>query len=439
MPSRRELPSKRWTSLDGRVDDTRARLQTAITTINKSALVEHAQHIKGQDVTMSLPFSVGQCSVCFELVAEDGTLIIAKVAMPHDPDDPAARSPEKQAYSLACEASTLQFVKLKMPDFLVPRVYAHEGPGSPLAIEVGAAYMLLEGLYGNTLQDVAPDLTLLSVNKLQFPLAWPKGPFLTKTQEEKQKHILAQWTQVQQDLAAITYPRIASICGVSTAGRAAWGRPADPLLDNLDLAGPLSDSIEYFTAVADKAIATLDPPGKLAAQIFRDIVQSIGFFKDWEAYGAFSLHHMDLSPHNILVDEELNFVAITGWGRAQTAPWQVNHFPEPFHLRDTVGEDPWHDLYPNVSWQERARVMYIQKFREAEIRQMEKGVFLGGSFAESIPGVGGRIFGCFKHLCRAKSVEWDVVRDLARWRVGRDQAEQYVQGIAAGFGLYEQS
>jgi hypothetical protein len=41
---------------------------------------------------------------------------------------------------------------------VVPKVYAYEGPGSRRAAAAGAMYMLLEGFYGNTLQDVAFDL-----------------------------------------------------------------------------------------------------------------------------------------------------------------------------------------------------------------------------------------------------------------------------------------
>lgn len=158
-------PSRRWTSLEGSDDDSRERLQVAIGRINKCVLVEHTQRIIGQKVTMSEPFSVSQCSACFEMVAQDGSLIIAKVALPQDPNDPGARSAERQAYSLACEASTMKFVGLKIPDFPVGQVYAHEGPESQLAIEVGAAYILLEGFYGNTLQDVVPDLTLTDVRE----------------------------------------------------------------------------------------------------------------------------------------------------------------------------------------------------------------------------------------------------------------------------------
>lgn len=39
----------------------------------------------------------------------------------------------------------------------VPTAYAYGGPGSQLATEAGASYMLLEGTHGNILQNVATD------------------------------------------------------------------------------------------------------------------------------------------------------------------------------------------------------------------------------------------------------------------------------------------
>lgn len=63
----------------------------------------------------------------------------------------------------------MHFVAQKnLPSVVVPKVYAYEGPGSRRAAAAGATYMLLEGLYGNTLQDVAFDLCNLPVNKDKF-------------------------------------------------------------------------------------------------------------------------------------------------------------------------------------------------------------------------------------------------------------------------------
>ncbi|OQE00614.1 hypothetical protein PENVUL_c049G04873 [Penicillium vulpinum] len=52
----------------------------------------------------------------------------------------------------------MRFVQQQLPAVVVPQVYAYEGPGSSLAIDAGASYMLLESFYGNTLQDTAFDI-----------------------------------------------------------------------------------------------------------------------------------------------------------------------------------------------------------------------------------------------------------------------------------------
>jgi len=41
----------------------------------------------------------------------------------------------------------------------------------------------------------------------------------------------------------------------------------------------------------------------------------------------FHFNHMDMGIQNILVDDDFNFVAVIDWELAQTAPWEVNHYP----------------------------------------------------------------------------------------------------------------
>jgi hypothetical protein len=97
---------------------------------------------------------------------------------------------------------------------------------------------------------------------------------------------------------------------------------------------------------------------------------------------------MDLGTQNILVDDKFDFQAIIDWEFAQTAPWQANHYPMPFPLLDSDEEikdilrDPSHLAYKNVSRQESARKMYVDKFRTAEDELRKTGRSLGGSFAE---------------------------------------------------------
>ena len=129
-----------------------------------AALLRHAERIKGQKVVMSEPFSAGQYWICFEMVVEDDSLVIARVRLPRHPDVPATLREEEEAYGISCEVATMECVRQGLSAISVPRLYAYEGPGSQLAADVGAVYMRLEGFHGNTLQDVEFDMCNLPVS-----------------------------------------------------------------------------------------------------------------------------------------------------------------------------------------------------------------------------------------------------------------------------------
>lgn len=166
----RVLPSSRWSSLDGwDYNGMKERLQDALGRIDKSVLLNHAERVKGQKVTMSDSFSAGQYWVCFEMVAEDTSLVIARVRLPRHPDTPSTVNEEDEAYAIKCEIATMRLVKQKLSGVAIPCAYAYEGPGSQLATNAGAAYMLLEGFYGNTLMDVEFDICKLPVSVRFMP------------------------------------------------------------------------------------------------------------------------------------------------------------------------------------------------------------------------------------------------------------------------------
>lgn len=141
----------------------RERLEAEVARIDTSALVRHAEQVLGQKLAMSEPFSAGQCWICFEMVAEDRSLIIARVRLPKYPDMPATYTDEDEQYFIDCEVVTMILVRQELPGVKIPRVYACEGITSDLASSAGAPYMLLEGIYGNTLQDVEFDICDLPV------------------------------------------------------------------------------------------------------------------------------------------------------------------------------------------------------------------------------------------------------------------------------------
>ncbi|KAK4166630.1 hypothetical protein QBC43DRAFT_342722 [Cladorrhinum sp. PSN259] len=396
-------PSAQWTSFAGwNYNGMKERLQGLLAKIEKSVLTRHAQNIKGQKVTMSQPFSVGQYWICFEMIAEDGSSIIARVRLPRHP---------------------IPRLPLNLPAITLPQIYAYEGLGSQLAADAGAIYMLLEGFYGNTLQDVEPDLCNLS------------------------EHIMTQWTRVQVELATLAYPRIGSISSVSTTGEPVIGRLASASAEGLRCHGPFSSTAEYFTAVADAAISKLDLTDTdsngglsctiLGAFVFRDIVQNTTLFEDGDAKGRFPLNHMDLGTQNILVDDRFNFRAIIDWEFAQTAPWQVNHYLMPFPLQESdteiqgILQDPNHLAHRNVSRQEFARRLYTKKFRDAEVELRKTERSLGSSFAEVLDSPASRIYACFTKLGRLPMADASLVHEMVRLAFDLDAegTERYLHDI----------
>ncbi|KAK3682840.1 hypothetical protein B0T22DRAFT_502042 [Podospora appendiculata] len=394
------LPSKRWTSFDGwDYNGMRERLQAALDNIDRPALLRHAERIKGQ-------------KICFEMIAEDGSLVIARVRLPRHPDVPATVREEDEAYGITCEIATMEFVRQRLSAIPIPCLYAYEGPGSQLAADVGATYMLLEGFYGNTLQDVEFDICNLPV--------------------ATQEHIMMQWTRVQSELATLTLPQIGSVCSISPSGEPVIGRLAASSGAELRDAGPFSRAVAYFTAVANAAAGKLDSSARLGALVFRDILDKTTLFGDMSTVEQFPLNHMDLGTQNILVDDRFNFVAIIDWEFAQTAPWQVNRYPMPFPLlgldTEDILRDPSHLAYRNVLRQDVSRRIYRQKFQEAESKFEEEGRPLQGSFADTLNSSASRIYACFTSLDRLPQADRGLLREMVHFAFGwsADKVEQYL-------------
>jgi hypothetical protein len=449
------LPSRRWTSFDGwDYNGMKERLQTALVNIDKPALLRHAERIKGQKVIMSEPFSAGQYWICFEMIAEDDSLVIARVRLPRHPDVPATVREEDEAYGIACEVATMEFVRQRLSAIPIPRLYAYEGPGSQLAADVGAAYMLLEGFCGNTLQDVEFDICNLPVSHILSPerisllshlllcivppLRILNGKSTDLFQVATQEHIMMQWTRVQAELATLAYPQIGSICSISPLGEPVLGSLAASSAAELSDAGPFSRAVEYLTAVANAAAGKLDPSTRLGALVFRDILDKTTLFGDMDTVEQFPLNHMDLGTQNIIVDDNFNFVAIIDWEFAQTAPWQVNRYPMPFPLlgsdTEDILRDPSHLAYKNVSRQDVSRRIYRQKFQEAERELKEEGRALEGSFADTLNSSASRIYACFTSLGRLQQADRGLLCEMVRLAFGldADKVEKYLWELEQG-------
>ncbi|KND90051.1 hypothetical protein TOPH_05339 [Tolypocladium ophioglossoides CBS 100239] len=390
----RVLPSSGWSSFDGwNYNGMKERLQAALEQIDKSVLLDHAERIKHQKLTMSKPFSAGQYWICFEMVAEDTSLVIARVRLPRHPETSPAVNEEMRRSLLAAEA--------------------------------GAAYMLLEGFYGNTLRDVEFDICNLS--------------------SAVQQHIITQWTKAQAELATLVYPRIGSISSLSATGEPIIDRLASAAVEGLGDAGPFSTTAEYFNAVGQAAIDRFDADAdgssmsflRIGALVFCDIISNTTLFKDIGTEALFPLNHMDLGTQNILVDDDFNFLAIIDWEFAQTAPWQVNHYPMPFPLlfsdaaiRDIL-RDPSHLAYKNVVRQEFARGLYRQTFQSAGNDLKKKGRPLTASFAEVLDSPASRIYACFTCLGRSPQADEGLVYEMVRLAFGWDSRdiEEYLRDI----------
>ncbi|OAA38821.1 Aminoglycoside phosphotransferase [Metarhizium rileyi] len=350
------------------------RLEDLIAKLDKKVLLHHAELIKGQKISMSEPFPAGQYWICFELVAEDDSLslIIARIRLPRHPDAQAT-------------VSAMRFVRQRLSTVVVPRVYAYEGPGSQLATDAGAIYLA------------------------------------------KLEHVMAQWTTIQTSLATLTSPLIGSISGITKSGEPIIDKLSSAASEGLMSQGPFSEAVEYFTALGEAALYRASchesSPGqslsrfrRLSAFVFLDMVQSTTFFQG--SHARYPLNHMDLGTQNIIVDDDLNFLAVIDWEFAQTAPWQVNHYPIPFPLLrpderiKTILDDPQHLAHRHISRQADARELYCRKFRDVEAKLEKEGVRLGNRFAEVMGSAASRIYACFSKLGHSPEQDKGLVYEM---------------------------
>ncbi|CAK7267749.1 hypothetical protein SEPCBS119000_002710 [Sporothrix epigloea] len=427
IASKDTLPSSRWTCLDPwDFDGLKERLEKQIERVNLPVLKSHAEQILGEPVTLSTPFSAGQYWVCFELVAADGRLIIARVRLPQHPDSSVDRSLDDERYRIECEVATMYYVRQTLPNVKLPRVYAHEPAGSDRATAAGAPYMLLEGFYGNTLFDVKFDMR-------QLP-------------DSTQEHIISQWTRIQAEIATISLPGIGSIAAVSPKGEPVLGRLATAKEEGMLEEGPFKTSAAYFRAIADTAVrrvsptSTADSWADLGRLVFFDIVHNTDLYND--SCENFPLNHMDLGTNNFLVDNDFNILAVIDCEQAQTAPWAVNYYPMPFTLLESDAElervlnDPEHIAHEYSTLSERGRKMYVSKFREAEAALKLAGRGLDGSFAAVLNSAPSRVFACFESLGDQPEADEDYVREMVRLAFGLEgaSADEYLDAIRAKAG-----
>lgn len=165
-------PSARWKSFEGwDYNGMKQRLEQFMERVHKAALLEHVERVSGKTAKMSEPFSAGQYWCCFEFILDDHSLVIARVRLPQHPDSNENTTEDSELYAIQCEVATMEFLQNNATTVPAPKLYTYEPPGSRQALAVGACYMLIEGFYGNTLQDVEFDICDLPV-RFNSPLRY---------------------------------------------------------------------------------------------------------------------------------------------------------------------------------------------------------------------------------------------------------------------------
>lgn len=277
---------------------------------------------------------------------------------------------------------------------------------------------------------------------------------ITIGQISMQDHIIEQWTQVQAELATFTFPQIGSISSFSPTSGAVIGELSTAVADGLVNHGPFSDAATYFSTIGQATLAKLlnacqdsssiedESFATLGAFVFLDILGSTDLFTCSDSGEPFHFNHMDMGTQNILVDDNFNFLAVIDWEFAQSAPWQVNHYPMPFPLTssdaesDEILNDPTHIAHNAVSKQKVAQDLYRQKFQDAESRLEKEGRPLKRSIAHLLDGEASRIYACLENLGGFVSMNEELTHEMVRLAYGFDPAatEHYLERLKAIVG-----
>ncbi|PSN68260.1 hypothetical protein BS50DRAFT_665880 [Corynespora cassiicola Philippines] len=426
------VPSARWTSYEGwDYDGMKERLLLFMESINKLVLLQHVEKISGQTAKMSDPFSAGHHWCCFEFLLQDKSLIIARMRLPRHPDRSNSMTEASELYEIQCEVETMRFLQFNVKFVPTPKLYAYEPSGSPQAMAVGACYMLIEGFYGNTLQDVV-------FNMCNLPMSI-------------QEHIISQWTAVQAELATFTFNQIGSISHFSKDGNIATIGPlAAAEAENFPSNGPFKTSEQYFEAVGSARLQSVrnitSESGDLGnsyklcvlgAFVFCDIVSNTQLFKNEDL--SFHLNHMDMGTQNILVDDDYNFLAIIDWQFAQTAPVQVNHYPMPFPLvksdasMQKILQDPANKGFRNFQKSDRAQKLYLKKFKDAESNLKKKGSPVIPSISDQLNGPASRIYAILDKLDPSWPGLDELIYEMLRlaFELEEDTAKNYIERLEA--------
>lgn len=225
-------------------------------------------------------------------------------------------------------------------------------------------------------------------------------------------------------LASLSFRNIGSICSISTDGHPELGPLSFAEMEGLEQGGPFSDALSYFRNVSrarySKACHNNESLNtKVAIMVFMEIIENTALFTS-QVDEVFALAHMDMGTQNLLVDDEFNILAVIDWEFAQTAPWQVSHYPMPFPLirsdaeLDEILRQPAHIAHNNISRQVAAQKMYREKMKQAEDELAQKGQPLAKSIADSLNGPASRIYACLERISGTDEMDEILTHEMAR-------------------------
>lgn len=242
-------------------------------------------------------------------------------------------------------------------------------------------------------------------------------------------------------LASLEFPVIGSIRSTLATGDPELGALSSAAIEGLDHAGPFSDALSYFKALGKARYtracqAEEHSDARFALLTFTDIVENTELFTS-KPGDVFSFNHMDMGTHNFLVDDKFNFLAVIDWELAQSAPWQVSHYPRPFsrtwsdEKEETVLRDPGHMAYQNLSRHIAARKLYVEKMKQAEEEMTQQGHPLARSIADSLDGPESRIFALFESIVSGHPNNESFAYEMVRLAYGMDleAAKQYIDTL----------
>ncbi|OAT13807.1 hypothetical protein BDBG_08936 [Blastomyces gilchristii SLH14081] len=243
----------------------------------------------------------------------------------------------------------------------VPQVFGYELSRVNI---VGAAFMIMEFIPGNTAMDAFGGW---HVHKGEIPSNY-KAKFFRAI------------AGIQVEMASIRFPKIGMI-----VKREDGTYDIDPIPG---LGGPFKTASDYFEAWANHAKfprRESDLRRQLPPNLSDDIIVSIQQFPCQLKKvtrqivrlntGPFPLCHMDYRHSNVIVEGDYNILSVIDWENACTVPWELMAFPLFLTIIPPPMDAPWNydsnglpkDQDVRQLWEERED--YVRMVQYAEEKQ----------------------------------------------------------------------